>query len=365
MVLDHSAPRPSPLLRPNRSGQPKSPTATDERRWTIASAMGYRRFAKQVHLGRYAEDHLLRKRALCEGVARWLDSVSVHLEEAVWFFGSETPLESIHVLHVEAYLAHLLARSNRRGGTLSPSTVNKYLNSLSNLFRRAIADGCISANPVQQLFRRPSPGRSPTLWLEVPEIAAVLRAARAAPKRADLGFPFLYELVATYAYTGVREGEAYRLRCNDVNLERRVLHVRGMEAGAGKTAHAERTITLASEFCDILAPFLATRALSSGDLVFPSPRGCDVPLRNMRRAFDRLPMPERLRAADGAIPPLRTRVLRHSYCAARLQTTVQGLPISPYTVARELGHQGLRMVLTVYAHLGQHIYRAPEIRYLT
>ena len=37
----------------------------------------------------------------------------------------------------------------------------------------------------------------------------------------------------------------------------------------------------------------------------------------------------------------RTRLFRHTYCAARLQTLA---PVSIYTVARELGHQSYEMV---------------------
>ena len=37
---------------------------------------------------------------------------------------------------------------------------------------------------------------------------------------------------------------------------------------------------------------------------------------------------------------IRTKIFRHTYCAARLQTLDQGFPISTYTVARKLGHGG-------------------------
>jgi hypothetical protein len=46
---------------------------------------------------------------------------------------------------------------------------------------------------------------------------------------------------------------------------------------------------------------------------------------------------------------LTTRVFRHTWTAARLQTLDRGTPVSVYTVARELGHGSEEMVRRVYA----------------
>ncbi|MBA3496804.1 MAG: hypothetical protein H0T86_06840 [Gemmatimonadales bacterium] len=60
----------------------------------------------------------------------------------------------------------------------------------------------------------------------------------------------------------------------------------------------------------------------------------------------------------------RTRApLRHSYCAARLQTLDGGAPVSIYTVSRELGHTSPAMVQRVYAHLGTIRHRAEVVEY--
>jgi integrase len=50
---------------------------------------------------------------------------------------------------------------------------------------------------------------------------------------------------------------------------------------------------------------------------------------------------------------IRSKMFRHTYCAARLQTLDQGAPVSAYTVAKELGHGGESMVRRVYGHLGR------------
>ncbi len=56
-------------------------------------------------------------------------------------------------------------------------------------------------------------------------------------------------------------------------------------------------------------------------------------------------------------------MLRHTYCAARLQTLDHGAPVSPFTVGRELGHGGDAMVRKVYGHLGEVRHRAAVVEY--
>ena len=49
---------------------------------------------------------------------------------------------------------------------------------------------------------------------------------------------------------------------------------------------------------------------------------------------------------------IRSKMFRHTYCAARLQTLDAGAPVSTYPVAHEMGHGGEAMVRRVYGHLG-------------
>ena len=60
---------------------------------------------------------------------------------------------------------------------------------------------------------------------------------------------------------------------------------------------------------------------------------------------------------------IRTKIFRHSYCAARLQTLDEGYPIAVYTVARELGHGGDSLIKRVYGHLGKVRHRAEHVEF--
>jgi integrase len=60
---------------------------------------------------------------------------------------------------------------------------------------------------------------------------------------------------------------------------------------------------------------------------------------------------------------LGTRVFRHKWTAARLQTLDHRAPVSIYTVSRELGHGSEEMVRRVYAQLGTVRHRSEVVEF--
>ena len=60
---------------------------------------------------------------------------------------------------------------------------------------------------------------------------------------------------------------------------------------------------------------------------------------------------------------IRTRIFRHTYCSARLQTLDRGEPVSTFTVRCELGHGSDDMVNKVYSHLGNVRHRSEVVEY--
>src|SRR5438874_12906294 len=96
-----------------------------------------------------------------------------------------------------------------------------------------------------------------------------------------------------------------------------------------------------------------------GQLLFPSPWSeGEQPIRDVRGLLDRIASRAGLPAAS-----LRTKLFRHTYCAARLQTLDRGAPVSTYTVARELGHESEPIVRRVCAHLGDVRHRSEMVEY--
>jgi len=91
---------------------------------------------------------------------------------------------------------------------------------------------------------------------------------------------------------------------------------------------------------EILREYLRGPHRPTGDLLFPSlATGREAMLTDARKPIDHIA--ERAGWKPGEI---RTKMFRHTYCAARLQTLDGGAPIPLYTVSRELGHTSQAMV---------------------
>lgn len=363
-------------------------------------------------LGVIIPDHLNRKAMLDEGGEQWLGNVQVHLETLEDYFGEDRDLADIKLAEVEMYRAHLATLSNGRGGTLATQSIAHYLNSASNLYERAIKDQLIEpGRNLVKLLPSVTVESEETPFLEVDEMAEVLRFAFEdyEPARNDLAIPFFPVILALLALTGFREKEALGLLISDVNLERRVISVRKNRFRPKlKTKTSKRAVRIFSQLAEVLAAYLNGPNAPAGELLFPSPFGGDeeTMIKEIRKAYDKMPMPDRIRrrrtpaefkAAEKAriskleralgkrrgpkptepieelrspisevemiIPPLRSKILRHTYTTARIQTTDNGKPISLWTVAQELGHASINMVQDVYAHLGTIRYRGEEVEY--
>jgi integrase len=151
--------------------------------------------------------------------------------------------------------------------------------------------------------------------------------------------------------TGCRLGEALALRTADVSLDRQTLTIRGT-----KTAESFRAVPLWPQLAELLGGYLAMRP--PAELLFASPRTGRW-LTHVRKSFRRIREMLGWSAAEWG----RAYDLRHSYCSARLQTLDRSAPVSPFTVAAELGHRSLAMVQKVYGHLGVVRQRGEVVEY--
>lgn len=244
-------------------------------------------------------DHLEMKAKLGEGGAQWLGNVQVHLETAEGFFGEHCDIATITPRDVQEYHAHLRKIPNGRGGTMSSGSIAHYLNSLSNLFKRAIADGLIPMdhNPVRAI-KGPTITRTETPFLEIPEIVEILRFAleEYEPARPDQAIPFFPVILAVQALTGLREAEALGLHMRDVNLEREIIRVVPNDFRGLKTPMSKRTVPIFPQLHDILRAYLEGPMRPTGRLLFPSPSADgEQMITDLRKRYDLMPMPERLR----------------------------------------------------------------------
>lgn len=321
---------------------------------------------KGTSLADLARQHLILKKDSARQTDRWIACAQLHLERACEFFGASRPLMAIAVEDVQRWIAHLERLQGGRGGTLSAGTVRHHLNSLSNLYKRARSLGLVQAgyNPVADLMpgEKPAGRREEARWLEIGEAAWLLEVARRTkPRRPSLACPYLHPLLATFLLTGGRRAEVLGLEVDDVSFDRQTVTFRPNGWRRLKTRKSWRTVPLWPQLAGILRAhiFPLDRTPREG-LLFPGENraGAVAMVGNFDKALDYVAT-----AAGWQTGEIRSRMFRNTYAAARLQSLDGTAPVSPYTVSRELGHGSLKMVETIYGHLGQTRHRARVVEF--
>jgi len=315
---------------------------------------------RQGRLAEFAQYHLIQKAKSRRVTDEWVAQSQYQLEEAIAFFGSSRELGSIRTKDVQDYTNFLRESPSRSGRLRSEGTVKHYLNSLSNLYARAQSEGYVPPgyNPVAALMDKPVGSREEARWLEVHDASLLLEAARSYRPEAD-ALPFMYPLLATFLLTGGRKSEVLGLEVADVSFDRRTVTFRPNEWRGLKTRPSHRSVRLWPQLEGILHDYVFLGASPRGRLLFPSPQGnLERPVTDMRKSLDSIGALAGFPAGD-----IRTKVFRHTYCAARLQNLDHGAPVSPWTVSREMGHGGRSMVERVYGHLGETRHRSEVVEY--
>ena len=113
-----------------------------------------------------------------------------------------------------------------------------------------------------------------------------------------------------------------------------------------KTLTSHRSVPLWPQAEAILRVYFADKERDGGlgRLLFPSPVSrSEALITDFRKALD--VVAGRCGWEKGEI---RSKMFRHTYCSARLQTLDGGAPVSPFTVGKDLGHGGTSMVERVY-----------------
>jgi integrase len=252
-------------------------------------------------------------------------------------------------------------RSNRVKSGAKPSTINRNLNDLRALFTFALQRGLVETHPMQTVKRLREDAENRIRYLS-PDEEAALRSAldmreetkragrergnqwrieRSRDTRADLRLvayvDHLKPAVLISLNTGLRQGELFKLRWPDVDLDRASVTVRASNAKSQKSRH----VPLNGE---AVATLKAWRGQTSGTgVVFPNREG--KPITETKTAWARL-------LKDAGIQSFRWHDMRHHF-ASRL--VMAGVDLN--TVRELLGHSDIKMTLR-YAHLAPEHKRA-------
>lgn len=192
--------------------------------------------AAPMPLGAYVTHHLHALRASGRVGAARLDTSALYLERALDFFGRERTVNSIRVKDVRGWAEAIGQRLGGKGGRagerrpLSGASVRGHLFVLSKLFRRAVEEELVTVNPVAAMMDKPGRTVREAAYLEVPDAAVYLEAARTLPPLANnpdaMGAAFAYALIGTFLLTGGRMSEVLGLELEDVSFDRKTVTFR-------------------------------------------------------------------------------------------------------------------------------------------
>jgi len=231
-----------------------------------------------------------------------------------------------------------------------PSTVNSMLRALSVVWRWASKQGLTTAkNPTAGLT-----ASSPAGLVDFLSQAEVVRLLSYAEQHASA----IYPMLATAIYTGLRKGELFGLRWQDILLERNLIQVARSYSGAPKSGKW-RPVPLHPALAPILRQWQqhCARELPGVPLVFPVTLAHGHYAR-MGTADDMLDLEGLLKAAGCHVPVRPWHALRHTFASHYVMSGGNILALS-----KTLGHSKVETTM-IYAHLAPD-FMAAEIARLS
>lgn len=233
---------------------------------------------------------------------------------------------------INAWLVEKWRTERLRAGT-KPTTLNRDVTALKAALSKAVEWGHLKEHPLASIKPLKTDSAAKVRFLTDEEERRLRSALDSRP--------LLRVLVLLALNTGLRRGELFNLRWEDVDLARGFVTVAGTGAKSGRTRH----VPLNAEARRVLEGW--RHATGGEGLVFPSRAGGTM--TNVKRSWG-----SALREAQ--ISGFRFHDLRHTF-ASRL--VMQGVDLN--TVRELLGHADLKMTLR-YAHLApEHKAAAVEL----
>jgi len=306
-----------------------------------------------------AKKHILES-FITEEYAPWIlthrktGKATIRMLKANFFnlFGRQK-LDSITSLSVEKW------RSKALESGLSAASINRYIGTLKSVLSKAVSWGFISKNPLNGLkpLKLDSNGRVRFLSTEEEaRLRAALSQREEAIKKKRIsannwrlarGYKLLPEIngfadhlmpiVLIALNTGLRRGELFNLKWQDINFNEKMLTVSAESAKSGKTRH----IPLNDEAFSVLLTL--KQYAQDQEFVFPGKNG--ERLNNIKSAWRGV-------LKKAGITNFRFHDLRHTFAS---KLVMAGVDLN--TVRELLGHSDYKMTLR-YAHLAPEAKRA-------
>lgn len=253
----------------------------------------------------------------------------------------EIRLQKLTARDIQQYYTWLMDEKK-----LSPNTVIKHHNLLTNTLNAAERQEYITKNPMRAVS--PPKKRQREAKFYTPEQLGVL-LAKAVGTRLELP-------VFICAYLGLRRGELCGLRWSDVDLEHKTITIENTRTQAGKkeiekgtkTASSTRTLSLPETLCDMLKAAKEHQqacraeyknAYDDNDYVVVMEDGRPFRPNYLSELFGKF-------LADNDLPKIVLHELRHTFASLSNQA---GIPA--YNIGKALGHSTPATTQKIYTHL--------------
>lgn len=238
-----------------------------------------------------------------------------------------------------------ISRFVHREGT-SAETIAKKHRVLACFFRYAVTRGRLKASQMPRLERkRAATSFTPYIFSEAELKRLIASVPAATGPHSDIDVDTLRTLVLLLYGAGLRRGEARRLKVEDVDLPRSLLHIRGTKF------FKTRIVPMSASLGAVLKAFVARRsALASsaasegGTLLFCKKDGTPLTDSAIGAAFRRLRTIAGIKRDGGARNQPRLHDLRHSAAVHRVTSWYRsGADLNDLLpkLATYLGHKDL------------------------
>lgn len=253
----------------------------------------------------------------------------------------EIRLQKLTARDIQQYYTWLMGEKE-----LSPNTVIKHHNLLTNTLNAAERQEYITKNPMRAVS--PPKKRQREAKFYTPEQLGTL-LDKAVGTRLELP-------VYICAYLGLRRGELCGLRWSDIDLEHQTITIENTRTQAGKkeiekgtkTASSTRTLYLPDTLCDMLKAAKENQqacratyknAYDDNDYVIVMEDGKPFRPHYLSELFGKF-------LADNDLPKIVLHELRHTFASLSNQA---GIPA--YNIGKALGHSTPATTQKIYTHL--------------